>query len=348
MQFSSVTSTTFPAVYQSFLDRMDVLNFDLGWILSTGCIANINFHGRMLMSTLGPITVMMMIWGTYTVAVDRYSESEETLRRIRHKHISAVILVTFLVYSSVSSAVLQMFDCQDLDDGNNYLRADYSILCDSPKHRALQVYAGVMVIIYPVGIPALYSMLLFRNRSVLTDENGRGSDNNVQSTSNLWKPYKPSRFYYEVVECARRILLTGVAMLSEDDTAAKIAATSMIAVIFMVVVEVLAPYESRLDVWVSRAGHAVVFTSMYFALLLKVDVSNERQASQRAFEAILVTTHLGMFSAVFIEIMVTAWSSLKPIGHCQPRRCFRFRRNRTPPVDHFELEPSVKVEEGQY
>ena len=277
---------------------MDVLNFDLGWILSSGCIVDVNFHGRMLMSTIGPITVVMMIWGTYTVAVARHRESEETLRRIRHKHMSALILVTFLVYSSVSSAVLQMFDCEDLDDGNNYFRADYTILCDSPKHRALEVYAGVMAIIYPVGIPALYSLLLFRNRSVLTDKNRRESDVSVQSTSNLWKPYKPSRFYYEVVECARRILLTGVAMLSEDDTAAKIAATFMIAAIFMVVLEVLAPYESRLDVWVSRAGHAVVFTSMYFALLLKVDVSNERQASQKAFEAILVTTHVGMFSSV--------------------------------------------------
>ncbi|CAM9730410.1 unnamed protein product, partial [Ascophyllum nodosum] len=81
-------------------------------------------------------------------------------------------------------------------------------------------------------------------------EHRRESDVYVQSTSSLWKPYKPSRFYFEVVECARRILLTGVAMLLENDTAAKVAATLMIAVIFMVVVEVLAPYESRLDVWI--------------------------------------------------------------------------------------------------
>ena len=301
------------------------------------------------MPTLGPITVMMMIWGTFAVAVVRHSESEETLRRIRHKHMSAVILVAFLVYSSVSSAVLQMFDCKHLDDGNNYLRADYTILCDSVKHRALQVYAGVMVIIYPVGIPTLYSLLLFRNRSVLTDEHRRRSDVYVQPTSNLWKPYKPSQFYFEVVECARRILLTGVAMLSENDTAAKIAATFMIAVIFMVVVEVLAPYESRLDVWISRAGHGVVCTSMYFALLLKVDVSNERQDSQRAFEGILVTTHVGMILAVLIEIMVTAWSSLKPINQCEYPRRLRSGRNGILSVDHFELELSAKkVEEGQY
>ena len=303
----------------------------------------------MLVSTLGPITVMIMIWGTYTVAVVRHSESEEALQHIRHKYMSAVILVTFLVYSSVGSAVLQMFDCEHLDDGNNYLRADYTILCDSLKHRALQVYAGVMVIIYPVGIPALYSLLLFRNRSVLTDEHRRGSDVYVQSTSSLWKPYKPSRFYFEVVECARRILLTGVAMLSENDTAAKVAATLMIAVIFMVVVEVLAPYESQLDVWISRAGHGVVCTSMYFALLLKVDVSNERQDSQRAFEGILVTTHVGMIFTVLIEIIVIAWSSLKPIDQCEYPRCLHFGGNGTPPVDHFELESSEKkVEEGQY
>ena len=318
-------------------------------MLSTGCIVELNFHDRMLISTIGPILVMVAFRVTYAIALNRNRSSEEAIQYARLRHMSAVILVTFLVYSSVSSTLFQMFDCDHLDDGNNYLRADYTILCDSAKHKALRVYAGVMIVTYPVGIPALYSWLLFQSRGVLSDKNRRENDASVRPTSTLWQPYKPSRFYFEVVECARRVLLSGSALLVEDDSAAKVAATLMIAVVFLVLVEVLSPYDSRLDTWVSRAGHAVVCTSMYFALLLKVDVSHERQTSQRAFEAILVASHVAMISAVLIEIMFTAWSYVKQTDHREHGRTFCWVRTRTAPrpVESFELEVTVKIEEGK-
>lgn len=59
-----------------------------------------------------------------------------------------VLLLTFVVYSSVSSVLLMSFACEGLDDGKNYLRSDYSIECDSPKHKRFQVYAGLMVVFY--------------------------------------------------------------------------------------------------------------------------------------------------------------------------------------------------------
>lgn len=342
-----MTSTTFPDIYQRFLDGVDLLNFDLGWVWVTGCIVDVDFHDRMLISTIGPVVLIMVLWMTHKVALDRNRGSEDALRCIRQKYMSVVIFVTFLVYSSVSSVVFQMFDCEHLDDNNFYLRANYTILCDSTKHRTLQVYAGLMFIVYPLGIPVFYSWLLLRNRSVLEDENRRLNDTSVQSTLSLWRPYKPLRFYYEVIECARRILLTGTALLAKDDDAAKIAAALMVAVIFLVVVEVLAPYESRLDTWISRAGHAVVFMSMYFALLLKVDVSTERQASQRAFEAILVATHAGMILVVLVETVFLALS----LKSADQRECnFKYCcwTTRVPPVEVFELECTVRSRKSSH
>ncbi|CAM9834064.1 unnamed protein product, partial [Sphacelaria rigidula] len=90
-----------------------------------------------------------------------------SLGRFRRKHLSMVIFLTFLVYSSVSSILFQMFSCEDLDDGKNYLRADYRIECDSPRHVSLQIYAAFMIAVYTAGIPTLYVTLLFRHREVL-------------------------------------------------------------------------------------------------------------------------------------------------------------------------------------
>lgn len=39
-------------------------------------------------------------------------------------HFSAVLWLTFLVYSTVSSTLFQTWACKQLDDGGDYLRAD--------------------------------------------------------------------------------------------------------------------------------------------------------------------------------------------------------------------------------
>lgn len=305
-QFTAVANVTYPNVYQRFLDGVDVLNFDLSWIISAGCVVDYDFHSQLLMSTMGPIIAMLLLGATYAIAVRHNSGSEDALRIVLHKHVSMALLLTFLVYSSVSSTLFQMYGCENLDDGKNYLRADYRIECDSSKHKTLLIYTGFMIALYTVGIPALYAGLLFTSRDVLKDHSGREYSLRAKSISDLWKPYKPACFYYEVIECARRMLLAGAVVFIYPNTAAQIAVTLMMAMFFVFVSEGLAPYELSWDRWVNRMGHAIVLTSMYLALLLKVDVSKERASSQKVFEAILVSAHACMVLTVVAEVVLMA------------------------------------------
>ena len=306
-QFTSVANVTFPGVYQRFLNGLDIFNFDLGWVLSAGCVVDVNFHDRLLMSTIGPILAVLFLAATYAAAARINRGHAEALQVVWNKHVSMLVLLTFFIYSSVSSTLFKMFACENLDDGAIYLRADYRIQCDSPKHRAFQVYAGLMIVLYTVGIPVFYSVLLFRDRQVLRQEDiDREETARISSTSDLWKPYRPSVFYYEVIECGRRVLLAGIVVFIYPNTAAQIAITLMIAVVFAIVSEALSPYESGWDTWISRMGHAVIAVSMYVALLLKVDVSNERDDSQKLFEAFLVTAHGCMILSVILETVIVA------------------------------------------
>ena len=304
-QFTSVANVTFPNGYQRFLEGVNFLNFDLSWVFSIGCFLEVDFHDRLLWTTIAPVVMMGLLGGTYAVALRQHYRSPQTvLRDIRHKHVSTALLVTFLVYSSVSSVVFQMFACDALDDDKYYLRADYRLECDSLKHRVLQVYAGLMIFLYPVGIPSLYAFLLFSHRRVLRNTQSRKESSVVRSMSDLWKPYKPQRFYYEVIECGRRIMLTGVIVFIYPNTAAQIAVTLAISVVFIFVSEILAPHESHWDTWISRTGHIVIFASMYVALLLKVDVSGENATSQETFEVILIFAHGCMILTVVVEAVL--------------------------------------------
>lgn len=308
-QFVSVANITYPNIYQGFLDAVDLVNLDLGWVLQAECLINVTFHQRLILSTVGPLLGLAVIGAAYAVARRRHLCSEgplswTPLTAVNQKYLSMVLLLTFVVYSSVSSVLFQTFSCDPLDDGYRYLRADYRIRCDSPTHRALQVYAGCMILLYTAGIPVFYATLLLKRHKVLMDVGLRDMDPTARSMSTLWNLYKPRRFYYELVECARRVLLAGVVVFMYPDTVAQVGIALMIAASFMVLCDVLAPYESVWDAWVSRLGHVIVFSSIYLALLLRIDVSNERLASQKAYEAILVAAHVVMVVIVLVQAMV--------------------------------------------
>ena len=312
VQFADAANATYPGVYQDFLSAIDVINFDIGSVLAAGCLwSDVDFHDRLLVSTMGPLVVVGFLAMTYRIALHRNSTSgdETVAENIRRKHQKALLLVTFYVYSGVSAMILQSFASDTLDDGIAYLRADYRIRFMGAKHQVFQVYAGIMIFVYPVGIPLLYTILLRQRRDVLAD--GAADKAAALSIAGLWEAYRPERFYYEVVECGRRIMLTGVVVFIFPNTAAQIAITMLIAFFFFVVFDALAPYKSESATWLSRVGHMIVFLSMFDLLLLKVDVSDERDQSQAAFAGVLVACHVLLILAVVVEVVAICYSSWK-------------------------------------
>ena len=77
----------------------------------------------------------------------------------------------------------------------------------------------------------------------------------------------------------------------------------------MIVSEAMAAHASPWDTWCSRMGHAIVFTTIFLALLLKVDVSGERASSQEVFESVLIAAHACLVLIVMIEAIAAlmAW-----------------------------------------
>ncbi|CAN0443611.1 unnamed protein product [Pylaiella littoralis] len=318
-EFSSVATVSFPDAYERFLDEADVLNFDFGWVLSAGCFVEIGFHERVITSTVGPIVALTILGLTYVVACLRNRSSRQALQKVRRKHVSVALWITFLVYSSVSSTIAKTFSCETLDDGKTYLRADYRIECTSSKHRAMQVYAGFMVAVYPLGIPLVYAALLFWGRDALKIAATQNTEKpRMQAAAHLASPYRPGCFYYEVIECARRVLLTGIVVFFCPDDPSHVAVTLVIACMFALVFEALAPYDSKWDTWTSRSGHVIVLLSIFIAVLLVNDISAEDSESQDLYGGALLAINVGMVMAVLVQGVIMAWS-VNPIADALPR-----------------------------
>lgn len=47
---------------------------------------------------------------------------------------------------------------------------DLSVKCNTKKYDLFSIYVGIMVLVYPVGIPSLYGTLLFQQQHILKDK----------------------------------------------------------------------------------------------------------------------------------------------------------------------------------
>ena len=81
-------------------------------------------------------------------------------------------MVSHQLLLTVHPALHQAFSCYTFDEGQlhsgSWLRIDVSIECGTGAHMRAQALALVAVILYPVGLPLLFSWLLYLAREDIT------------------------------------------------------------------------------------------------------------------------------------------------------------------------------------
>jgi hypothetical protein len=167
--FTRITGVIYPTPYATFLSWVDVINLDLGWLWGAGCLLHLNFYGQLLLGTLLPVGVGALLacslWWRKRSGLDEIQMAQSL-----NRHIQLLVVFLFLIYSTESSLVFQTFVCEEVVGREvSYLRADRSISCDDPEYKYYRAYAWIMVAVYPVGILAVFTRLIWRDREQLME-----------------------------------------------------------------------------------------------------------------------------------------------------------------------------------
>ena len=146
--------------------------------------------------------------------------------------INLLLLWTFLILIGTSTIVLFFFKCDELNipeiEGGgtvSFMFKDYSVDCNGERYQATVPFCSLMVLIYPVGIPAMYTTMLFSKRHILSSwdeikrEEAMGNPT-IGHVTFLVKSYEPKYYYFEALDCFRRLLLATVIGLVSYDSAA--------------------------------------------------------------------------------------------------------------------------------
>jgi len=56
---------------------------------------------------------------------------------------------------------------------SRWLKADYSVNCSDDAHKMFQLFAGLMALVYPLGIPCMYALELYKIKKKLNPSKGQ-------------------------------------------------------------------------------------------------------------------------------------------------------------------------------
>ena len=241
--FGEVYHIPYPPAYLRLMSYFAVFKLNFAFALRLDCIEGYSFHSSLYMN-LTLFVSLTVAQAVLLFKLENASQKKVTLPDCFQRTATTIVVVTYACYPTFSNILFKAFNCRDVD-GTRYLRSDFRIDCDSAAHQTAQAFAGVGILGCSIGLPLLYLFVLRRHRTDLSD----GDSSTSRSTVHLHffvQDYEQKYWYWESIELARKLLLTGFATLWAPGTLMQVITSMFVGLGNIVLVSNCKPY----------AGHA--------------------------------------------------------------------------------------------
>jgi len=153
-----------------------------------------------------------------------------------------------------------------------------------------------MVVIFPVGVTLLYFWLLWSKRGKLQGNvEERLEDEDLASIAFLWEPYDPRFWWFELVETARRLIMTGVLSTIRPGTFTQICFGLLISIFFMGLICKLEPYTEKRDTWLAILASSQLILFYLSATFMKFRSTALDPFDDRGMGYLMVFTFVALF-----------------------------------------------------
>jgi len=139
-----------------------VIQIELPAVMPLDCIIATSYYSKLAFKCIWPLLAYAVFGISSSIFRKRGKVGQAD------SCINFAFLVMFIVYPSVSSGLLSMFYCVELEDGTEWLRVDLSLECNTAIHSGMLAFTFVMIGLHTVGTPLIYAYLFFwKHHSVL-------------------------------------------------------------------------------------------------------------------------------------------------------------------------------------
>lgn len=146
----------FPPFYTQAVSSVGgLIQIELPSLMPLDCIFSTSYYSMLVVKCVWPLAFYLALGIAAKAQRKRGKDgSADAL-------INLAFTIMFIVYPSISSSLLSMFYCIQLEDGSSFLRVDLSLDCSTPLHATMIVFTLIMLGLHTIGTPAIYSYLFF-------------------------------------------------------------------------------------------------------------------------------------------------------------------------------------------
>ena len=119
------------------------------------------------------------------------------------------------------------FSCRQLDENEEWLEVDFQISCLSDSYLAFVSLGMIGVCVYPLGIPTLTLLQLWRNSKDIK----RGGPA-LERYEFLVADYTPEFYYWDCFEMLRKVTITGVLMFLSPGSLFQLVVGIVLCIVF--------------------------------------------------------------------------------------------------------------------
>merc|ERR1740130_1965614 len=196
----------------------------------------------------------------------------------------AVSIITFMAFPSVSSVAFRAWACVEFDldtkydiynqplqraapDVESFMRDDLKIKCGSPEHDDAVGLASLAIVLYPVGIPLLYLLLLISARKAIKKERPTPLSS---ALSFLHRDFEARMYGWEIAEQFKKLFLVGIMVRIQNDTIVQLGVAMVFTMIFMLVASIAAPFRKQENDYFAVTCNFLLTAVFLFCIMLKV------------------------------------------------------------------------------
>eukprot|EP01041_Mallomonas_annulata_P002061 gene2061-4027_t len=159
------------------------------------------------------------------------------VKNIRVHFMYIFLLGSNLILPGVSRLIAQSYFCRDIDLDRStgspvyVLRVDPSISCSSDRYTEGVIWASIMMVVYPIGVPTPY-------------EDPWGISKQTKTSSFDSPDYEKKYWYWEVIETIRKLALTAGLSVISNFVGVQLVYGIVVSIAFVKIYGYYRPYES--------------------------------------------------------------------------------------------------------
>ena len=318
IQILSVSDSAFnipwPKSFINFLRFTSPFNFDFISVTGVGCLVKYDFFDSFQAMMSMPAAAMSLVLTAYFIRLQiykrKYGKSFKKAMRdtFTNRVIQFTLWVILLVYPPISRRAIEYFRCTPYIDGKSYLVKDFTIECYAGKWNDYLIYGVIGVLVYPVGIPLLFTIQLWRKRKHLDDRHV------LNRLGFLYAIYRRETFLWDIWEMLQKLFLTGIIALIFPGQDLQVVIVVLFDLFFLCILLAYKPHIIGPTRNLASLSSVAITLTMYCGLILKTIDGVDKHIQYRfviEMFLILINSTVAIYALKQILPFIIVWQTVK-------------------------------------